>query len=417
MHKFKSFWVCLFLLLMQYLGHSQELFQWRGINRDGIYHEKNLMTSWPEKGPEMLWLTEKIGAGFSSPSVSKDKLFVIGEIDSISHLFVFDLHGKLLWKAPNGKEFFGEGFSKSYPGARSTPTVYNDLVYASSGNGRIACFEVETGKERWSVEMVKDLGGRENQFGYSESLLVDEKHVYCFPGGEQTNFAALDRFTGKTIWTSKARGDGVSFCSPIFINVADRKILVTLSREYLLGIDCGNGELLWSQKQDSVTIEGEHCNTPVFADGYIYYNSGDKGGNGAVKLALSADGKKITEVWRNQRIDNAFGGFIVAGNYLYSTVKANKLKCLDLKTGIAVDSLSNVRGSLIFADSLLYCYTNNGEVKLIQPTNFGKLKLISKFKCEKGNQEHFSHPVISDGVLYIRHGRALIAYDIRNKTL
>lgn len=408
---------CIFLTLLFFempdVVLSQVPAQWRGYNRDGIYNEEQLLNRWPEKGPEMLWFTEEIGAGFSSPSVTKDKLFVNGEIDSISHLFVFNLQGKLLWKAPNGREFFGEDYSKSFPGARSTPTVYNESVYVCSGNGRIACFEVLTGKEQWSVEMVKDLGGRENQFGYSESLLVDEKYVYCFPGGGQTNFAALDRFTGKTVWVSKALGDKVSFCSPTFINIQGKKILVTLSREYLLGIDCSNGELLWSQKQDSVAIEGEHCNTPVYADGCIYYTSGDKNGNGAVKLAISANGKVIREVWRNRRIDDAFGGFVIVGNYLYSTVKANKLKSLDLENGSVVDSLSNVRGSIIYADRLLYCHTINGEVKLIQPANSGKLGLISKFKIDKGSQEHFSHPVIAGGVLYIRHGKALMAYDIR----
>lgn len=412
-----KFWRVVFLLQMMHnIGHSQELAQWRGFNRDGTYNEKCLMTSWPENGPELLWFTEEIGSGFGSPVIIKEKILVNGENDSISHLFVFDLQGKLLWKAPNGREFFGEGYSGSFPGARSTPTVYNDKVYVCSGNGRIACFDVATGKEKWSVEMVKDLGGLKNQFGYSESLIVDEKYVYCFPGGEEDNFVALDRFTGKTVWASKALGDKATFCSPIFVNVLNRKILVTLSREYLLGIDCGNGELLWSQKQDSVVIEGEHCNTPIYSDGFIYYVSGDKNGNGAVKLALSADGKTITEVWRNRRVDNAFGGFVKVNNYLFCTVKANKLKCLNSDIGNEVDSLTNVRGSLIFADDMLYCYTNNGEVKLIRPTG-SKMELISKFKCGKGSKEHFSHPVIANGILYIRHGKALMAYDIREKAI
>jgi len=43
-------------------------------------------------------------------------------------------------------------------------------------------------------------------------------------------------------------------------------VLVTLSREYLLGIDTKTGELLWSHTEDSVKLEGEHCNTPVYAD-------------------------------------------------------------------------------------------------------------------------------------------------------
>jgi hypothetical protein len=31
----------------------------------------------------------------------------------------------------------------------------------------------------------------------------------------------------------------------------------------------------------------------------------------------------------------------------------------------------------------------------------------------KGTKEHFSHPMIHDGVLYIRHGESLLAYAIK----
>ncbi|HBL76480.1 MAG: hypothetical protein A2W90_09245 [Bacteroidetes bacterium GWF2_42_66] len=416
-YKLKLPFLIFLFFVMSEVTFSQVLAQWRGFNRSGIYGEHELMDYWPNNGPEMIWATETIGAGYASPAVTKDKLYVNGEIDSTSYLFVFDLQGKLLWKAPNGKEFFGEGYSKSFPGARSTPSVYADLVYVSSGNGRIACFDAITGNSQWSVDMVNDLGGKRSQFGYSESLLVDEKLVYCFPGGDQINFAALDRFTGKTIWTSKALGDRASFCSPVFIDLKELKILVTLSKEYLVGLDCQTGELLWSHKLDSVVIEGEHCNTPVYSDGFIYYTAGDKNGNGAVKLSLSADGRTIKEVWRNRNVDNAFGGMIKIGPYLYSTVKSNKLKCVDVNTGSVVDSMSNVRGSLIYADSLLYGYTYNGDVKLIKSRAMGKMELISKFKCDKGTQEHFSHPVISNGVLYIRHGKALMAYNIRKEKI
>jgi outer membrane protein assembly factor BamB len=166
-------------------------------------------------------------------------------VNGESHLFAFDLKGKLLWKSPNGKEFTGEGYSSNFPGARPSPTVVGDLVYTSSGLGRIACFEAATGKEKWAVEMVKDLKGYLNEFGYAESFVTDEKLLYCFPGGKVNNIAALDRLTGKTVWTSKALGDTTHFCSPILINLPSRKIYVSVSRHWIFGVDCKNGELLW----------------------------------------------------------------------------------------------------------------------------------------------------------------------------
>ena len=406
----------LFLLLLltafSQNSHSQTIAQWRGQNRDGIYPGNKLLKSWPETGPRLLWSTEEIGNGYGSPAITGDKLFINGEKDSVSHVFAFDLAGKLIWKSPNGPEFFGTDFSAGFPGARSTPTVDNDLVYVCSGLGRIACFEAATGKERWAVNMVTDLGGKINMFGYSESLLVDEKNVYCFPGGNETNIAAVDKLTGKTVWTSKAMGDKVSFCSPFIIRLPGQEILVTLSREYLMGLQLADGKLLWSHKEDSVKLEGEYCNTPIYANGFIYGVSGVEKGSGAYKLELSPDGKKIKEVWRNTNVKNAMGGFIKIDNHLFSTSKDNKLKRLDVNTGMVTDSIGNLRGSLISANNQLYCYNDNGNMNLIGLTG-NNMKVISRFRIGKGTKEHFSHPVISNGILYIRHGKALMAYKIK----
>ncbi len=415
---------------------GQNVSQWRGVNRDGIYPDKNLLKTWPENGPKLLWSTEQIGCGFGSPVIAGDRLFINGEIDSISHVFAFDIKGNLIWKTPNGREFFGKGFSASFPGARSTPTVYNGLVYACSGQGRIACLDATSGKELWAVDMIGGLGGKLNMFGCSESLFVDDKNVYCYPGGKESNVVALDRLTGKVVWTSKALGDAVSFCSPMSIKFAkknevhrvrnvssgefmektiavpERNILVTLSHDYLLGMDMKNGEALWSYKQDSTKLEGAHCNTPICSDGFIYNVSGDDKGNGAYKLELSADGKSIKEIWRNGKVLNAIGGFVKIDQKLYTTSKDNKLKCLDANTGMVIDSVSGLRGSIIYADDHLYCYSDNGNMCLVNIAG-PKMQVVSKFKIDKGAKEHFAHPVISNGVLYVRHGKALMAYGIK----
>ncbi len=408
--------VFVFVLFVVNQGYAQKTVQWRGENRDGIYHEPNLLKKWPEKGPALEWFTEEIGAGYAAPVVTKDKLLINGEADSTSYLFAFDLKGKLLWKAANGKEYYGKGFAASFPGSRATPTVVDDLVYTSSGRGRLAGYELATGKEKWAVDMVPEMGGVENMFGYAESPLIDGDKIYFMAGGLVNNVVALDRFSGKIVWSSKAFGDSTSFCSPMMITLPSRKIFVAISHHYIFGLDAKNGEMLWSQKLENFKLEGEHCNTPIYADGFIYYIVSDGNGNGAVKLALSPDGKTIKEVWRNVNVTNAMGGFIKSGDHLFTTVKKKRLVCIDTTTGSVVDSLGVNKGSLIYADDLFYCYNETGEVKLI---NFGNNKFneISKFRLEKGTKEHFSHPVIANGILYIRHGNTLMAYDIHGKRL
>ena len=256
--------------------------------------------------------------------------------------------------------------------------------------------------------MVNDLKGYMNGFGYSESLVADDNNVYCFPGGVNANVVALNKSTGKTVWTSKALGDTINYCSPIIAKFPSRDVLITFSNFYIMGVDAKNGELLWSQKQENVK-QKQQCNSPIFSDGSIYYVAGD--GNGAVKLELTADGKSFKEIWRNGNTRNNFNGFVKVSDYLFSPDKTQKMKCIDTKTGLVVDSLKVNKGAVIAADGMLYCYSDNGEVNLIKLTGT-KMEIVGKLKIDKGTKEHFAHPVIANGVLYIRHGKALMAYDI-----
>jgi hypothetical protein len=67
---------------------------------------------------------------------------------------------------------------------------------------------------------------------------------------------------------------------------------------------------------------------------------------------------------------------------------------------------------MIFADGMLYCYSDNGTVNLVKP-NPDKYDLVSSFKVTLGTDQHWAHPVIHRGVLYIRHGDALMAYKVK----
>jgi hypothetical protein len=71
------------------------------------------------------------------------------------------------------------------------------------------------------------------------------------------------------------------------------------------------------------------------------------------------------------------------------------------------------KGSLIYADGMLYCYEESkGNVALVQatPQSFSP---ISTFQIKQGNGQHWAHPAVANGILYIRHGDALLAYDIK----
>lgn len=390
----------------------EESAQWRGANRDGIFHETDLLDNWPDEGPELLWVFEGLGLGFAAPAVTADGLFINGEDEGKSYLFSLDLEGQLRWKSPNGKEFLGEGFSSTYPGARATPTVYGKLIYTTSGEGQISCFETSNGNEKWSVNIVDYLDGIVGYFGYSESVAVDDEHVYCFPGGASTNVAALDRFTGKISWTQSAHRDTFAYGSPVLIELNDREILMNTSRHHLFTVDRSDGKLLATYELEGYEYDGEHCNTPVYSDGLIYFVANDVPGQGATKLKLSDDGESITELWRNNKVMNNFGGQVAVNGHLFTTIKGNKLVALDPENGTVVDTLKVATGSIIYTDNKFIVYGNNGTVNLVNYQQ-DQLEPAGQFKVKEGSGHHFSHPVVANGVMYIRHGDALMAYRIK----
>ncbi|TFH28075.1 MAG: hypothetical protein E4H10_01680 [Bacteroidia bacterium] len=393
-------------------GCKQEVYQWRGTHRDGIFQESDLLDSWPEEGPELIWKFEGLGRGYAAPAVSNDKIFINGEVEGNSYLFALDLEGKLLWKSANGKEFLGEGFSSTYPGARSTPTVLGKQVYASSGTGHIGCFKISSGEELWALSILDNLEGELGEFGYSESVGVDDKHVYCYPGGPSTNVAALDRFTGKIAWTQSVLRDTFAYGSPVLIERSGQPMLLHTSRHNLIALDRNNGTLMASYKLEGYEYDGEHCNTLVYSDGYIYFVGNDLPGQGAFKLELSADGKEIKELWRNQEIKNNFGGLVSVDGSLFTTVQGNKLVSLDPESGVVADTLKVATGSIIFADNKFIIYGNNGTTNLVN-YHQGEMEIGGEFKVRGGTGHHFSHPVLANGIMYIRQGDALMAYRVK----
>ena len=399
--------ILLCLLVCANMGNSQEILQWRGTDRSGVYYESGLLKSWPEEGPELLWEFSGLGNGYGSPAITKTAIYVNGEIDSISYLFALDPSGMLLWKSKIGEEW-----TLNYPGSRSTPTVAGDLVYVTAGWGQLSCMDARTGKEQWSVNMMKDFHGAVPRFGFSESVLVDGNTVYCSPGSPDTNVVALDRFTGKIRWISKGAGEMTSYCSPMMIRLPQRNILVTFSMTTMLGIDAKDGKVLWTYKQEGQDIDCQ-VNTPLFENGFIYSVAGN--GNGAFKLELNADGSAIEEIWRNSRCDNLMGGFIKVNDYIYTSgYERRQFYVVESGNGTIVDSVKFDRGAIIFADDMLYLYNEKGQVGLFKP-NGPKMEKVSSFKLTRGTKAHYAHLVICGGMLYFRHGKSLLAYNVKQK--
>jgi outer membrane protein assembly factor BamB len=387
--------------------------EWRGTGRTGIYNEKNLLKSWPLDGPRQIWSIDNIGNGFVSPIFTDENFYITGETDSLEILYCFNLKGEKQWQTNLGKEWM-----KSFPGSRSAPTIVDDLLYVGTGMGNLFCINRADGKIKWSKDLAADFNGQLPMHGHSESALVVGDNIFWTPGGKENNVVALNRFTGKLIWSNKGFGERSAYNSPKLIELPSKKILVTFSAYHLMGLDIETGELLWSHEQDNYPMDKRihgngdtHSNTVLYQSGSIFYTAGD--GNCGVRLNLSADGSKITQAWRNKGFDSYMGGVVKIGDFLYGsgTVKPD-LRAINANTGVLTDSLKIGSGAVISADDMLYYYTQKGDMILLN-CNQGKLEKVSSFRIKEGTAQHFSHPVIHKGVLYQRHGTVLMAFDIQ----
>lgn len=381
--------------------------KWRGPNADGIYPESNLLDEWPEAGPEELWVNESVGVGHSSPAIANGKIYVTGmEGENTGTLFVLSQDGKLL-----KKKAYGTDWTDSYPGSRSTPTVVGDLVYVYSSQGELVCLDEETLDVVWKKNVFEDFDGKNIKWGVTETPVVEGEKIYISPGGEKDNVVALNRFTGEKIWSSPGKGEISAYCTPLLVDLPKRKLLVTMMESHIIGIDRETGEFLWAHHQPN--RYSVHANTPLYHDGHIFYSSGYRKGSGM--LELNEDGSSVTEKWYTEELDNRMGGMVLIDGYIYSSGQSKRgWQALDWETGEQkfYETGEIFKGVVIAADNKLYCYSQRGELALAKP-NPEKFEVISQTKVTHGSAQHWSHPVIKDGVLYQRHGEALVAYKIK----
>ena len=386
--------------------HAQ--IEWRN-DRTGIYaNETGLLKSWPANGPELLWYYDGLGDGHSSVGIASDKVYVTGMLDGKGYLYVFDLNGKLL-----NRVMYGDEWTESYAGTRATPIVNNEKVYLMSGAGDLVCLDENTLNVIWKRNIFIDFNSENIQWGFNESPLIIEEKLIITPGGKEHNVVALNKYTGELIWSSSAKGDLSAYCSPLFIDDQEIPLIVTMTAEHIVGLDASTGKMLWAVENKNTN--DIHANTPVYANNMILCASADKS---CTMLQLSEGGSNAKTAWEIPELDNLIGALVKIGDYIYGSSSgynaARNWYCVDWATGeIIYRDRQLAMGVSIAADNMLYCYTDRGDMALVKPTP-EKFEVISKFRITKGTDQHWAHPVIFKGVLYVRHGDTLMAYTIKN---
>ena len=405
----------LIITLFSGLILSGQLYEWRGPGRTGIYNETGLLKKWPDAGPKLLWESEGMGYGFSSPTVTDDAVYVTGRKESNDVLVALTLDGKKKWEV-----IYGKAWMKNHDGTRCTPTFYNGNIFLVSGSGDIVCVD-SNGKIKWSKNHYALYESQPIMFGISESPIVVDNIVIASPGGKKASLVAFNVNDGKVVWEAEPIETMPQYVNPKLIEYAGKKMIVTVMGTNIFAVNVKDGKIMW--KVDYVGINAgpergykNHAGTPTYRDGNILISNGYNWV--ALKLKLSPDGNSVTKVWENRNFDPQLGGVVLLGDYIFgSTHQAKPIDswaCVDWNTGNTLWTAKwYSKGSLISADGMLFMYEEkSGHVALAKPDP-AKLDIVSEFQITKGEGPFWAHPVIKNGNLYIRHGDWLMVYRVK----
>lgn len=390
--------------------------QWRGPNRDGISLETGLRQSWPDGGPPLIFRADGLGAGYSTVAVADGRIHTQGMSSGREWVVTLNAEtGAQLWATPHADAYRdGRG-----DGPRGVPTVVDGKVYALGARGQLSALDAATGQVVWTVNLLESFGGRNISWGISESPLVLDDQVLVSPGSRRVGFAALDRENGALLWGTE--GDEAGYSSPLPLDLAGAPHIVYFSGERAAGIRAGDGALLWSYRRASNRTA--NIATPVLVsnrDGTAeIFLSSDYGTGGAL-LELRSDGAggvTATEKYftRNMRAHHATP--ILHEGVLYG-FSGSVFSALDIETGALFWRDRSIRkGSLTFADNRLYVFSERGDVALVEPSRAG-YEQRGRFELrqrDRSGENTWSHPVVANGLLYLRDQDVLVAYDVSDR--
>jgi outer membrane protein assembly factor BamB len=378
--------------------------QWRGPNRDGISKETGLLKQWPAEGPPLVWKATGAGRGYSSFSMSKGRLYTMGLRGDREFIVAFDVAtGKEAWATPHGKAFRNDRGD----GPRGTPTIDGDRVFALGGSGDLSAIEASTGKIIWTKNVLKEFGGSNIQWGISESPLVLGNKLLVNAGGPEASIVALNKADGSVIWKSQSDEAGYSSAIPVEVNGGTQVVFFTAKRA--VGLDPNDGKLLWEYARPANDVA--NVATPIVRANRVFISSDYGTGGGVVEIKPD---NKAQEIWFSKDMRNHHSSSVLIGDHLYGFSSAI-LTAMKFDTGeIAWRDRSVGKGSLVYADGHLYCFSENGVVGLVEATPTG-YKEKGRFKIQQDSLPTWTHPVVAGGRLYLRDQDTIYAYDVREK--
>lgn len=352
--------------------------EFRGPNAQGQSETKGLPLYW---GPasHVVWKTPVPGIGWSSPVVIGGRIFLTSAVpvgaesataDRTLHALALDAAtGKIVWDVTLFTATSPRAHRKNSH-ASPTPVYEDGKLYVHFGHLGTACLDATDGKTVWSTQ----------EFAYSpvhgngaSPVVFDDLLIFSADAESDPKVIALDKTTGKQRWAF-ARQSGAknkfSFCTPLVIDIAGQKQLITPGSGVVNALNPKNGTEIWRFTYgDGYSVVPR----PVFAHGLIFLSTGY---NKPSVLAIKADASNKGDVtathlaWTIDKAAPHNPSMAVVGNEIYFVADNGILTCADAKTGQVHYSercTGPISASLLAADGKLYLQDEKGVGFVIQP--------------------------------------------------
>jgi outer membrane protein assembly factor BamB len=337
--------------------------QFRGPAAGSVADDPALPDTWSETD-NVAWKTAIPGAGWSSPVVWDDHIFVTATIGGPSEPAPIrglydpgDENGRTRstsdhrWMAydvdfQTGRIRWQQELARSVPKvqrhikntfASETPVTDGQRVYVYFGSIGILSALDFNGRRLWTQELGA-YDGRQ-AFGTAASPVLHGDRIYVVHDNATESFiAAYDKKTGNEIWRVK-RDETENWATPFVWENDLRTEIVTSGLKKVRSYDL-EGRLLWELSGMTVNVTP----TPFARHGLVYINSGYPGASPrpvyAIRPGASGDislkGDQTSNefiVWYQPLLGTYNTSSLVYGDLYYTLLDRGFLLCHDAKTG------------------------------------------------------------------------------------
>lgn len=304
--------------------------QWRGPNRDGVWHEKGIMEKFPAGGLKVAWRVP-VGRGFSSPAIAAGRVYITDvqavRAPATERVLCLDQStGKPLWSHTYQADYPEWGYTPSAGGPRATPLIAGGKLYTVGCMGRLLCLDAEKGTVLWEKDLEKEYQQKEFT-GITASPLIEGNLLILYLCGKpDACVVAFNRDTGKEAW--RALDDSFTYSSPIVFTAGGQRQLVVWTQEAVTSLDPATGKTWW--REPMKTPGDSAVSTPVVLGNRLLV--------GGLMLKLDAEKPGAAVHWpeakaASKRVLSNTSTALIQGDHVYSARITGELVCLEAETG------------------------------------------------------------------------------------